>query len=90
MFRRISTSCAIPVPRNDRNYKSIFLFHQTDSAQEGIKSEFLTHLPLDKITAILADDLFRCIFVNVKFSILFKISLKFVPKGQIDNNVALV
>ena len=36
------------------------------------------------------DDIFRCIFVNEKFSILFKISPKFVPKGQIDNNQALV
>ena len=35
-------------------------------------------------------DLFRCIFVNEKFSILNKISLKFVPKGLIDNNPALV
>ena len=35
-------------------------------------------------------DIFRCIFVNEKFSILIKISLKFVPKGQIDNNPVLV
>ena len=37
-----------------------------------------------------ADDLFRCIFVNEKFCILIKISLKFVPKRPIDNNSALV
>ena len=37
-----------------------------------------------------ADDIFRCIFVNEKFCILMKISLKFVPKGPIDNNPALV
>ena len=37
-----------------------------------------------------ADDIFRCIFVNEKFCILNKISLKFVPKGPIDNNSALV
>ena len=36
------------------------------------------------------DDIFRCIFVNEKFCILIKISLKFVPKGPIDNNLALV
>ena len=37
-----------------------------------------------------ADDIFRCIFVNEKFCIFIKISLKFVPKGPIDNNPALV
>ena len=37
-----------------------------------------------------ADDIFRCNFVNEKFYILIQISLKFVPKGPIDNNPALV
>ena len=37
-----------------------------------------------------ADDIFKCIFVNEKFCILIEISLKFVPKGLIDNNPALV
>ena len=37
-----------------------------------------------------ADDIFRCIFVNEKFDILIKISLKFVPKGPIGNKPALV
>ena len=36
------------------------------------------------------DDIFVCIFVNEKFYILIRISLKFVPKGSIDNNPALV
>ena len=36
-----------------------------------------------------ADDIFRCIFMNEKFCILIKISLKFVPMGPIDNNPAL-
>ena len=42
------------------------------------------------MAAIFADDIFRCIFVTEKFSILIKISLKFVPYGPIDNNLALV
>ena len=50
----------------------------------------LTHLPLDKMAAILADDIFRCIFMNEKYCILIKDSLKFVPKVPIDNNPALV
>ena len=35
-------------------------------------------------------DIFRCIFVNEMFYSLVKISLKFVSKGPIDNNTALV
>ena len=31
-----------------------------------------------------ADDIFKCIFVNEKFCILIKISLKFIPDGPID------
>ena len=37
-----------------------------------------------------ADDTFWWIFGNEKFCILIKISLKFVPKGPIDNNRTLV
>ena len=54
----------------------------------------LTHLPLDKMAATFADDIFKHIFKhiflneNVKISI--RISLKFVPKGPIDNKSALV
>ena len=32
-----------------------------------------------------ADDIVWCIFVNEKFCILIKISLKIIPKGPIDN-----
>ena len=51
---------------------------------------FLTHLPLDKMAAVLADNIFKCMFLNENFYILIKIPLKFVPKGPIDNNPALV
>ena len=54
-----------------------------------VKHSNLTHLPLDKMAATLADDIFRCIFMNEKLSILINFSLKFVPKGLIDNNSAL-
>ena len=37
-----------------------------------------------------ADDTFKRIFLNEKVLILIKISLKFVPGGQIDNIPALV
>ena len=37
------------------------------------------------MAAILANDIFKCIFMNEKLRILIPISLKFVPKGPIDN-----
>ena len=37
-----------------------------------------------------ADNIFRCILVNEKLCIFIKISLKFIPKGSIDSNPALV
>ena len=37
-----------------------------------------------------ADDIFKCIFLNENFWIPIKISLKFVPKGSINDIPALV
>ena len=37
-----------------------------------------------------ADDIFKCIFLNENVLISIKISLKFVPQGQINNIPALV
>ena len=42
------------------------------------------------MAAILADDIFKCVFLNENICILIKISLNFVPKVPIDNNPALV
>ena len=50
----------------------------------------LAHLPLDKMDDILADNILKCIFLNENVSILIQISVKFVPKGPIDNKSALV
>ena len=50
----------------------------------------LTHLPLNKMAAILADDIFKCIFLNQNYRILIQISLKCVPRSQIDNKPAMV
>ena len=47
-------------------------------------------LPLDKMAAILSDDISKRISLNEKFRILIEISLKFVPKGPIDNNPVMV
>ena len=37
------------------------------------------------MAAILADNIFKRIFLNDNVRILIQISLKFVPKGPIDN-----
>ena len=44
---------------------SEYYTHKIPSKSSWTKSDFdLTHLPLDKIAAILAVDIFKCIFVN--------------------------
>ena len=42
------------------------------------------------MAAILADNIFKCIFLNEKDKIPIQISLKLVPRGPIDNKPALV
>ena len=49
----------------------------------------LTHWGRDKM-AKFPDDIFKCIFLNENVWISIKISLKFVPKGPINNIPALV
>ena len=49
----------------------------------------LTHLPLDKMAAILADDIFNYISSNENYRIPTKISLKYVPNCPIDNKPVL-
>ena len=42
------------------------------------------------MAAILADDIFKCIFLNENYRIPIQISLKFVPRSPIDNKPVLV
>ena len=42
------------------------------------------------MAAILADDIFKCIFLNENDKILIQISLILVPRSPIDNKPALV
>ena len=51
---------------------------------------FLTHLPLDKTAAILADDIFKCIFLNENERISIQLSLKLVHRSLTDDKPALV
>ena len=42
------------------------------------------------MAAILTDDIFKCIFLNVNYIILFQISLEIVSGSPIENKPALV
>ena len=42
------------------------------------------------MASILADDIFKCIFLNENDRILIQISLKFVPRSSMDDKLALV
>ena len=42
------------------------------------------------MAAILADDIFKCIFLNENYKIPIQISLKLVPSSPIDNKSSLV
>ena len=42
------------------------------------------------MAAILADDIFKCIFMNENFCILSRISRKIVPGGAADNKTVFV
>ena len=42
------------------------------------------------MAAMLADDIFKCIFLNENDKIQIQISLKLVPRSPIDNKLALV
>ena len=55
--------------------------------------DLLSRYPLitvDKMATILADDNFKCIFLNENDRIPIWISMKFVPRSPIDNKTALV
>ena len=45
----------------------------------------LTRIALDIMAAILADDTFKCVFLNENDKILIRFSLKLVPRSPIDN-----
>ena len=52
--------------------------------------EWFNTLRLRQNGRLFADDMFKCIFLNENLWISIKISLKFVPKGWINNIPALV
>ena len=73
--------------------------HYSDSVITQIKTQVFTHNtnPISHNTLRprqngrhFAEDVFKCIFCNQNLCILIKILLKFVPKGPINNKMALV
>ena len=52
---------------------------------QKIFSDALTYLPLDKMVAIMADNIFKCFFLKKSDKIPIHISLKLVPRSPIDN-----
>ena len=62
-----------------------------DAIQYGSRDhEFIDTLRPRQYCRPLADDISKCIFLNENVLISIKISLKFVPNGQIKNITALV
>ena len=53
-----------------------------DLARDGTRP--LTHLPSDKMAAIFADNIFKCMFLNETDKISTQISMKFVHKSPIQ------
>ena len=42
------------------------------------------------MAAIVAGDIFKCIFLNENYRIAIQISVKYVPRGPIDNKPVLI
>ena len=76
-----SIECIFPVLWN---YTSI----RHPDAKES--EDILTHWGRDKMAAVSQTTLSNAFFMNENVRISIKISLKFVPKGPINNNPALV
>ena len=80
-------------------YWSCWMLHITTLATDTLRLEqngfhfadnILTHWSRDKMAVIFQTTFCKCIFVNENVGISIKISLKFVPKCQINNIPALV
>ena len=57
---------------------------------ELMADQFNSSRPWTKIATILADNIFKCIFLNETDRIQIQISLKLFPKSPIDNKPVLV
>ena len=71
-------------------FNVIILHTGLRSNYANTNNSHLTHLPLDKLAAILADYIFNCIFLNENDRIPIHILLKYVPRSPVDNKPALI
>ena len=72
------------------DYFQIMLFIVTCWKFQKIQQPYINSLRPRQDGRHFADDIFMCIFFNENCCILIKFSLKYVRKGPIDNNPALV
>ena len=77
----ISGSGSMPISQQETTVMTVNIIPQI----QGVKSS-----PLCQNGRRFADDIFKCIFLNENVRISIQFSLKFVPKGPIDNKSALV
>ena len=63
------------------------MWNESQASVNIVVRDTWTHLSLDKMPAILADDNFKCIFLNENHKIPIWNSLKFVPRSPIDNGI---
>ena len=75
------------IPRNMYILVGALLWCGTNEFHLAIS---LTYLPLDKMATILADDIFKGIFLNETDEIPIQISLTLVPRSPIDNKSTFV
>ena len=82
--------CEMVTIRCSLQFVSVHEIQQPTIYTAAAEKSCLTQFPLDKMAAIVADNIFKCIFLNGNDRIPIQISLKFVPRSPIDNKPALV
>ena len=75
---------------SDRGMLYVWLVLNESNAKQDFYRNSIHSSPPGQNGHIFADDIFRCIFMNEKFSILAKISLRSVPKGPIHKKLTFV
>ena len=68
----------------------VFDSHSSNHGKDELLRGWFYSLRSRQNGRLFADDVFKCIFLNENVLILIKISLKFIPKGPINNIPALV
>ena len=82
--------CSICYSHNLINCHMLVLGHIFSYFQRHVVENIVEHIEAEKSRRHFADDVFKRIFLNENVLISIKISLKFVPKGPINNMPALV